>query len=199
MLIPAWLYSTAFYGALAVSAIALLYYAYWPKRNRARPGDGRIPPAAVVGSPLRRAVVLAWAPRVSLVGGVALAWTLNHVSVDVIRVRGDGAELEAQRLKRLGTPTYPLAPGEQPHDETLVGYDTWIWNASSKPVRLELFSYGNAPWGRGTPTLIPPGTAAVTSSVDYIGPTSHPPETIDVDGVEAKIGTTSRSWLTWDR
>jgi hypothetical protein len=62
-------------------------------------------------------------------------------------------------------------------------------------------SYGGRAlaWGPTDPIVLPPGTAAVTSHIEYIGPGDRPPSELKVEGVEAEIGATSRSWLTWDR
>src|SRR5688572_20728102 len=133
-----------------------------------------------------------------LLGGLAGAWGIHRVTVDVIRVRDVDGVPSADRMKHLGEPSYPFAPGSE--RETLVGYDNWVINESSRPVRIERFSYGRFSIGLGKspPTIVPPGTVVMTSSIDFIGPYSSPPSSLAVEGFEAKVGMTSRSWLTWD-
>jgi hypothetical protein len=189
MLIPAWLYTGLFYGLLATSGIALLYYAYRPKRSDT---PDRVPEARLVGA--RWPWLMPWLPRIMLVGGAVGAWTIHHVAVDVIRVTDDGAS----RMIRLGKPDWPLAPGTDGRDEYGL-HDTWVYNASSHDVRIESVSYGHSfGFGGSEPTKIPPGTAYATYKLEYIGPYERPPENIEVEGVEAQIGMTSRQWLTWD-
>jgi hypothetical protein len=190
VLITAWLYTGVFYALLACGGIAILYYAY-----RDKPEPEQLPRAELAGNRWRSRV-RPWVPRIALVGGFAGAWLLNHFSVDVIVVT-DGPR--AERMKRLGRPDYRLAPGEQRHDDSVIGYDTWVLNSSQHTVRIETQSYGRSLWGASDPTIIPPGTAAVTIGIDYIGPGNPPPSSLQVDGFEAKVGVSSRYWLTWDR
>jgi hypothetical protein len=190
VLIPGWLYTGAFYGLLGCAGLAVLYYAYWPK-----PPPDALPRAELAGNRWR-ARVRPWIPRLMLVGGLVGAWALYAFSFEVIRVRDGGAGPTADRMKHLGEPSYTLAPGEK--RERLVGYETWVVNESSVEVRIERISYGNhLGFGPSEPTLIPPGTSIVSSSVEYIGPGNRPPNNIQVEGIEAKVGMTSRSWLTW--
>src|SRR5688500_9118277 len=72
MLIPTWVYTGLFYGLLACGGIAVIYYAYRPKRA---PEDERLPRAEIAGSRWRGTVVR-WLPRVGLLGFVA-AWLLH--------------------------------------------------------------------------------------------------------------------------
>jgi hypothetical protein len=100
-------------------------------------------------------------------------------------------------MVRLGTPDVPLAPGT--HLDTIASLNKlWVLNRSSHVVRVEFFSYGRMSFGGRDPTLIPPGTAYVAYEIEYVGPGEHPPDVIEADGIEAKLGSTSRSWLTWD-
>jgi hypothetical protein len=190
MLIPSWLYSGVLYGCLGVSFITLLYYAYRPKRPRA----GGLPAAAVVASRMQRAK--RWIPLACLVLPALAAFELNRVSHDVIRVREEGGTLHADRLVRLGEPPYPLAPGVKRSD---LGLDhTWVINDSPRTVRIESVAYGSSMFGSSEPTQIPPGTAATAYEIENIGPSDPPPGSIEVEGVEAKLNSSTREWLTWD-
>jgi hypothetical protein len=192
MLIPHWLYSGAFYGLLGLAGLAVLYYAYRPKQ---RPDT--IPTAKVLGRGSRLRPLLRFVPITCLLGCPFAAWFLNHSSYDVLVVHDDPIEgAYAIRMVRLGEPSYPRAPGNKPSDW---GLDhLWVWNDSTQNVRIETFSYGGMSFGNGVPDVIPPGTAVTTYSIDYIGPHEHPPTSLEVEGIEAKLHQTSRSWLTWD-
>jgi hypothetical protein len=195
VLIPAWLYGVAFYGLLGCAGISVLYYAYRPKRT---PDDTGLPKAQIVGSRWRGAV-LRWLPRVGLLGVIG-AWLLHVYTIEVVKVRDGDRGPTAKRYKYLGDPDYPYAPTESKPEGAIIGYDTWIYNASSQPVRLEVVEYGRSlTWGPSEPTVIPAGTAILTVGVDHVGPSDRPPSEIDVEGVEAKLGMSSRYWLTWDR
>ena len=196
MLIPVWFYKGLFYGSLGAALVSVLYYAYRPKHA---PSSDRIPRAEIAKSRARQ--LLPWLPRIGLIGGLALAWFLNHIEHGVVMVTDGDDGPTARRMKYLGTPDYPYAPGEKKPDYVF-SFDEYVVNHSSRPVRIELFSDGRDSLGFGgaaKPTIIPPGTSVITSGIEYIGPNDHPPEELHVEGVEAKMGQTSRSWLTWDR
>lgn len=190
MLIPSWLYTGVLYGCLAVSFVTLLYYVYRPKRPRTR----GLPAATVVGTRMQRAK--RWIPLACLVVPALGAFELNRVSHDVIRVRESDGKLHAARLVRLGEPTYPLAPGVK-HSEFGLD-DSWVLNDSPRTIRIESVAYGSSMFGSSDPTQIPPGTAATAYEIEYVGPSDVPPNSIEVDGVEAKLRSSSRQWLTWD-
>jgi hypothetical protein len=190
MLIPSWLYTGVLYGCLAVSLVALLYYAYRPKRPRARV----LPAATVVATRMQHAK--RWIPLACLVLPALAAFELNRTSHDVIRVRASGGTLRAARLVRLGEPSYPLAPGVKRSE---FGLDhTWVMNDSPRTIRIESVAYGRSMFGSSEPTQIPPGTAATAYEIEYVGPNDAPPNSIEVDGIEAKLNSSSREWLTWD-
>ena len=195
MLIPAWLYTGLFYGLLGCTGVAVLYYAYRPKRDDEQTN---LPRAEVAGRAWRRSL-LTWLPRIGLLG-VFGAWALSSCSVAVVKVTDGGGGRTAKRYEYLGTPSYTYAPNEEQPTDRIVGYDTWIVNESSRDVRVESFSYGRSlGWGDADPTVIPPGTAILTIGVDHIGPGDRPPHSVQVEGFEAKLGMSSRYWLTWDR
>lgn len=192
-MIPGWLYTGAFYGLLGCALLAVLYYVYRPKR-----GPDRLPRAELAANRWRRRM-LPWLPRLALVGGLFGAWLLSRTSVDVIHVRDVDGGPSVERKKHVGEPDFTLAPGQTQRD--LVIYDTWVYNESARPVRIETISYSSMAlgWGPADPIVIAPGTAAITVGIEHFGPDDQPPSTVRVEGFAAKVGVTSRSWLTWDQ
>lgn len=194
MLVPIWLYKGLLYGALASVVLSLVYYAYL--RKEPQPGD--LPKAELARGVPRWRRALAWLPAVMFFGGAFGAWLVYRSAVDVVHVHDVDGRPVARRMKHLGEPSYAIVPGEAHAD--LVGYDTWVVNESSRPVRIVLTSYGRTAlaWGPSPPTVIPPGLAVRSTDVDHIGPTDRPPAAVSVEGFQAKVGVASRTWLTWD-
>ncbi len=186
MLIPTWLYSGVYYGLIAVVFVALVVFL---NRRTQHGVAGTLPNARLVATPLL-ARIRPRLPIACMIAGPVCAWLLHHYSYETFVVSDGEFGPQDVRMMALGEPA-ERPPGD--HDFEQV----WVLNRSSIDIRIETKSYGRSV-GPSEPIVIVPGGAITTYSIDYVGPDHPPPSRLEVDGIEAKLSSTTRSWLTWD-
>jgi len=190
--VPLLAYHVMFYGALALAAIAVLYY-------RLRPDPAALPQAHIANRGALRRFVLAWLPGVAMVACPIGAFLLYKLSTDVVVVTdGGNGHPTASRYKQIGgVPAITYAPGRTAPDDSVFGPReyTYVDNQSPYDVRIETTEYGRSFGFAPDPVIIPPGTGASELHIDCIGPDNHPPATVE-DTVN--LGFDSRTWLIWN-